>query len=168
MKKADYESVCNKMRLADGTLWTMPITLDVSKEFSEKVKKGDYVALRDGEGVMLAVIHVEDMWEPNREQEGEQVFGTKDTTHPAVNYLMNQSKPVYIGGSVECLQLPLHYDYKNLRRTPAQVREEFEKNGWTKVVAFQTRNPMHRAHHELTLRAAKDEGATCSSIRPSA
>ncbi len=159
MKKADYESVCSKMRLTDGTLWTMPITLDVSKEFAEKIKKGDYIALRDAEGVMLAVVHAEDIWEPNREQEAEQVFGTKDTTHPAVNYLMNQSKPVYIGGTVECLQLPLHYDYRTLRNSPKELREEFAKRGWTKIVAFQTRNPMHRAHHELTLRAAKEEGA---------
>ena len=159
MKKANYESVCDKMRLADGTLWTMPITLDVSKEFAEKIKPGQYIALRDGECVMLAVIKAEDIWEPNLEQEGEKVFGTKDKTHPAVNYLLSQSKPVYIGGQVECLQLPLHYDYKGLRRTPKELRDEFAKLGWTKIVAFQTRNPMHRAHHELTLRAAKDEGA---------
>jgi sulfate adenylyltransferase len=159
MGKADYESVCDKMRLASGLLWTMPITLDVSKEFAEKLKPGSMVALRDPEGVMLAVIKVEDMWEPDRESEGKRVFGTNDTTHPTVNFLMNQSKPVYIGGPVECLQLPVHYDYKDLRRTPQQVRDEFAKNGWTKIVAFQTRNPMHRAHHELTLRATKDEGA---------
>jgi sulfate adenylyltransferase len=159
LKKADYESVCDKMRLADGTLWSMPITLDVSKEFAEKLKPGMNVALRDAEGVMLAVIKVEDIWEPNREAEAKKVFGTNETTHPAVNYLMNQSKPVYIGGPVECLQLPVHYDYKPLRNTPAQMREEFAKRGWRKVVAFQTRNPMHRAHHELTLRAAKEEEA---------
>src|SRR3954469_6175760 len=159
MGKADYESVCDKMRLANGTLWTMPITLDVSKEFAEKLKPGAMVALRDAEGVMLAVVKVEDMWEPDRESEAKRVFGTTDTGHPAVNYLMNQSKPVYIGGTVECLQLPLHYDYKTLRRTPKELREEFGKRGWTKIVAFQTRNPMHRAHHELTLRAAKEEGA---------
>jgi sulfate adenylyltransferase len=159
MGKADYESVCNKMRLTDGTLWPMPITLDVSKEFAEKLKPGTHVALRDAEGVMLAVIKVDDIWEPNREAEGKSVFGTADKTHPAVGYLMNQSKPVYLGGRVECLQLPLHYDYKSLRQTPAQLREEFARRGWRKVVAFQTRNPMHRAHHELTLRAAKEEEA---------
>ncbi len=115
MKKADYESVCDKMRLADGTLWTMPITLDVSKEFAEKLKPGTNVALRDGEGVMLAVIKVEDIWEPNREAEAKKVFGTTAALHPAVSYLMNQSKPVYLGGTVECLQLPLHYDYKTLQ-----------------------------------------------------
>jgi sulfate adenylyltransferase len=159
MRKADYESVCDKMRLADGTLWPMPITLDISKEFAEKLKPGTNVALRDAEGVMLAVITVDDIWEPNREAEAKKVFGTTDLTHPAVSYLMNQSKPIYIGGPVECLQLPLHYDYKSLRHAPAQLREEFAKRGWRKVVAFQTRNPMHRAHHELTLRAAKEEEA---------
>jgi sulfate adenylyltransferase len=159
MGKADYESVCGKMRLADGTLWSMPITLDVSKEFAEKLKPGMSVALRDAEGVMLAVIKIQDMWEPDRQAEAKAVFGTTDNTHPAVNYLMNQSKPVYIGGPVESLQLPLHYDYKSLRHSPAQLREEFARRGWRKVVAFQTRNPMHRAHHELTLRAAKEEEA---------
>ncbi len=171
MGKADYESVCSKMRLAAGTrhepidpgagstLWPIPITLDVSKEFAEKLKPGMNVALRDAEGVMLAVIKLNDIWEPDRKSEAECVFGTASTEHPAVNYLMNQSGPVYLGGPVECLQLPIHYDYKSLRHTPAQLREEFAKRGWRKVVAFQTRNPMHRAHHELTLRAAKEEEA---------
>jgi sulfate adenylyltransferase len=159
MGKADYESVCDKMRLQDGTLWPMPITLDVSQEFADKLKSGMSVALRDAEGVMLAVIHVEDIWTPDRASEAQRVFGTTSTEHPAVNYLMNQSKPVYIGGKVVCLQLPLHYDYKSLRQTPTQLRDEFSNRGWRKVVAFQTRNPMHRAHHELTLRASQDEQA---------
>jgi sulfate adenylyltransferase len=159
MGKADYDSVCDKMRLASGTLWPMPITLDVSQELGDKLKKGDRVALRDAEGVMLAVITVDDVWTPDRAAEAKSVFGTNDEKHPAVSYLMNQSKPVYIGGKVEALQLPLHYDYRSLRHSPAQLREEFAKKGWTKVVAFQTRNPMHRAHHELTLRASKDEEA---------
>jgi len=157
--KTDYESVCDTMRLTNGTLWPIPVTLDVTKEFAEKVTRGCQIALRDAEGVMLAVIHVEDVWEPDRKSEAERVFGTTNVEHPAVNYLLNQSKPVYLGGRVECLQLPIHYDYKALRHTPAQLREEFAKRGWRKVVAFQTRNPMHRAHHELTLRAAKEHEA---------
>ncbi len=159
MRKADYESVRDKMRLADATLWSMPITLDVSAEFADKLKRNSKVALRDAEGVMLAVISVDDVWQPDRTAEAEKVFGTASTEHPAVNYLMNQSKPVYIGGTVECLQSPVHYDYKSHRRTPAELREEFARRGWRKIVAFQTRNPMHRAHHELTLRAAKEEEA---------
>ena len=159
LTKADYDSVCAKMRLSSGTLWPMPVTLDVSQEFADKLKKGERVALRDAEGVMLAVITVEDIWSPDRQAEAQAVFGTTDTKHPAVAYLTNQSKPVYLGGKVEALQLPLHYDYRSLRYTPAQLREEFAKRGWRKVVAFQTRNPMHRAHHELTLRAAKEQEA---------
>lgn len=157
--KADYESVCNSMRLANGTLWPIPVTLDVTKEFADKVSRGSQIALRDAEGVMLAVLHVEDVWEADCKSEAERVFGTTSVEHPAVNYLLNQSKPVYLGGRVESLQLPIHYDYKALRHTPAQLREEFAKRGWRKVVAFQTRNPMHRAHHELTLRAAKEHEA---------
>lgn len=159
MVKADYDSVCASMRLADGTLWPMPITLDVSSEFAEKIEKGAKVALRDAEGVMLAVLTVEDKWEPDRMAEAQLVFGTTDTRHPTVNYLQNISKPVYLGGKLECLQLPVHYDYKSLRLTPKELRDEFAKRGWRKIVAFQTRNPMHRAHHELTLRASKDEEA---------
>ena len=159
LTKADYDSVCAKMRLSSGMLWPMPITLDVSQEFADKLKKGERVALRDAEGVMLAVITIDDIWTPDRQAEAQAVFGTTDTKHPAVAYLMNQSKPVYLGGKVEALQLPLHYDYRSLRYSPAQLREEFAKRGWRKVVAFQTRNPMHRAHHELTLRAAKEQEA---------
>jgi sulfate adenylyltransferase len=157
--KADYDSVCAKMRLTDGTLWPIPITLDVSQEFADKLKPGAMIALRDAEGVMLAVMHVDDVWSPDRKAEAEAVYGTLDAKHPAAAYLLNHSQPVYLGGKVECLQLPIHYDYKSLRHTPAQLREEFAKRGWRKVVAFQTRNPMHRAHHELTLRAAKEEEA---------
>ena len=148
------------MRLADGTLWTMPITLDVSKEFSEKLKKGDYVALRDAEGVMLAVIHVEDIWEPNREQEAEQVFGTKGTDAPG-RQLFDEPEQAGLHRRqrrVPAASAPLRLQDRSAT-TPKELREEFGKRGWTKIVAFQTRNPMHRAHHELTLRAAKDEGA---------
>jgi hypothetical protein len=91
MNKADYDSVCDKMRLASGTLWPMPITLDVAQEFADKLKKGDRVALRDAEGVMLAVITVEDIWTPDREAEGKAVFGTTDKIHPAVSYLRSTS-----------------------------------------------------------------------------
>jgi sulfate adenylyltransferase len=159
MKKADYESVCSTMRLADGTLWPMPITLDVTEAFVKNLTPGSTIALRDGEGVMLAVMKVEDIWQADKTVEAQQVFGTTDLKHPGVNTLLNRTNPYYVGGSIEGLQLPLHYDFATLRRTPAEVREEFARLGWTKVVAFQTRNPMHRAHQELTLRAAKEVGA---------
>ena len=158
MGKADYESVCARMRLANGTLWPMPITLDVPETFAATLTAGATVALRDAEGVMLAALHVEEIWTPDRETEARSVFGTTDRTHPGVAAL-DRANPVYIGGRLEGLQLPVHYDYHSLRLTPTDLRETFAREGWTNVVAFQTRNPMHRAHYELTLRAARDAGA---------
>jgi sulfate adenylyltransferase len=158
MNKADYESVCTNMRLADGTLWPMPITLDVPDAFAQTLSTGATIALRDAEGVMLAALHVEDIWTPDKDVEAQAVFGTTDRVHPGVAAL-DRAHPVYVGGRLEGLHLPVHYDYAALRRTPADLREIFARQGWTNVVAFQTRNPMHRAHYELTLRAARDAGA---------
>ena len=155
LTEADYEPVLTDMRLADGSLWPMPVTLDVTEEFGEGVSVGDSIALRDPEGVMLAALHIEDMWHPDRKREAEAVFGTTNLEHPGVEFLLNGSNPVYLGGRVEGVQLPVHYDFPMLRLTPAELRDEFTRRGWTKIVAFQTRNPMHRAHVELTLRAAK-------------
>ena len=104
---------------------------------------------------MLAALHIEDMWHPDRERAAEAVFGTTNPEHPGVEFLLNGPNPVYLGGRVEGVQLPVHYDFPMLRLTPAELRDEFTRRGWTKIVAFQTRNPMHRAHVELTLRAAK-------------
>ncbi|MGI8573989.1 MAG: bifunctional sulfate adenylyltransferase/adenylylsulfate kinase [Egibacteraceae bacterium] len=156
MGRADYESVRDQMRLADGTLWPMPITLDVSAETAESLSPGDTLALRDPEGVMLAALHVEDVWQPDREAEAQEVFGTANPEHPGVAHLLERTNPYYVGGRIEAPQAPLHYDYRELRRTPSELRSYFTDLGWRKVVAFQTRNPMHRAHYELTLRAAKD------------
>jgi len=154
--RADYEAVRDDMRLSDGTLWPIPITLDVSEQFADSIALGDPISLRDPEGVMLAVLHVTDIWTPDLALEAERVYGSADPDHPAIDHLRHRSNPVYVGGRVQGLQLPVHYDFRRLRRTPTEVREEFARLGWTKVVAFQTRNPMHRAHVELTLRAAKD------------
>jgi len=156
MNKADYEGVCHNMRLTSGLIWSIPITLDVSESFAKDLKQGSSkIALRDAEGVMLAVLHVEDVWQPDRRAEAKAVFNSTSPVHPGVNYLLNKENPWYVGGHVEGLQPPAHYDFKNLRLTPAELRVEFARLGWRRVVAFQTRNPMHRAHVELTLRAAK-------------
>lgn len=159
MGQADYESVLKDMRLTCGTLWPMPITLDVHNELADKVKVGDEVALRDAEGVAIAVLQVSDKWTPNKEVEAQAIFGTTSTHHPAVNYLQNHAHEVYLGGKLIGLDQPSHYDYTHLRKTPAELRAEFEKRGWKEIVAFQTRNPMHRAHQELTFRAAKQAEA---------
>lgn len=155
MNREDYEGVCHDMRLKSGVLWPMPITLDVTEEFMRKAKPGTTVALRDPEGVMLAALHVEDAWKPDKENEARSVFKTTSTAHAGVAYLMKQAHPCYIGGRLEGIRIPSHYDFRNLRLTPAELRAEFSRLGWRKVVAFQTRNPMHRAHQELTMRAAK-------------
>ena len=159
MTSADHATVCDGMRLADGTLWPMPIALDVSEATAEKLSPGDKLALRDAEGVMLAVVHVEDIYRADRHAEAQAVFGTTNTEHPGVAQLLDRTEPVYVGGQLEGLHPVAHYDYKRLRHTPAELRAAFAELGWTKVVAFQTRNPMHRAHQELTLRASKERGA---------
>ncbi|MBI5641906.1 MAG: bifunctional sulfate adenylyltransferase/adenylylsulfate kinase [Deltaproteobacteria bacterium] len=153
--KADYESVIKDMRLTSGTIWPMPITLDVPEAFAGKITEGTKVALRDPEGVLIAVITVSDIWRPDKKLEANLVFKSDDDAHPGVNYLINKAHPVYIGGKLEGVELPAHYDFKQLRNTPRDLREKFKKQGWYKVVAFQTRNPMHRAHQELTFRAAQ-------------
>ena len=159
LTQKDYESVLETMRLTDGTLWPIPITLDVTKEFAESIAIDDSVVLRDQEGVALALLQVSDKWTPDKALEASRVYGTEDRLHPAVDYLFNQAGEVYLGGRITGLELPRHYDYKHLRDSPAELRAKFEKLGWNKVVAFQTRNPMHRAHQELTFRAAKQEEA---------
>ena len=156
LTRSDYQSVCSDMELQNGTLWPMPIVLDMDREFIESIGEGKMVALRDFEGVMLAALHVEEMWEPDLEAEGQHVFGTSDAAHPAVSYLQEETNPVYVGGKVEGVEPPKHYDFVDLRNTPRQLRQKFSSLGWEKVVGFQTRNPMHRAHHELTMRAVRE------------
>ncbi len=153
--EADYNGVVENMRTADGTLWPIPITLDVSEKFADTVAQGGRIALRDAEGVILAVMTVTDKYVPNKANEAAKVFGADDLAHPAVNYLHNIAGPVYLGGPVVGLQAPIHYDFKSRRDTPNELRTYFRKVGWDKVVAFQTRNPLHRAHQELTFRAAR-------------
>lgn len=159
LTEADYTGVVEEMRLADGTLWPMPITLDVSEEFAGKIEPGQDIALRDQEGVILAILSVSDKYSPNKAREAEMVFGADDLAHPAVNYLHNQAGPVYLGGPVVGIQQPVHYDFKARRDTPNELRAFFRKMGWRRIVAFQTRNPLHRAHQELTFRAAKEAQA---------
>jgi sulfate adenylyltransferase len=156
LTQADYDRVVESMRLGDGTLWPMPVTLDVSEAFAETLSAGQEIALRDQEGVLIATLSVEDVWTPDKALEARGVFGTEDATHPGVHYLMHQAHPVYVGGSLRGVESPIHYDFRHLRDTPAELRTRFAKLGWRKIVAFQTRNPMHRAHQELTFRAARE------------
>jgi sulfate adenylyltransferase len=159
LTEADYDGVVENMRMVDGSLWPMPITLDVSQAFADKVEPGQDIALRDPEGVILAILSVTDKWTPDKHREAEKVYGADDLAHPAVNYLHHKAGPVYLGGPVTGIQPPVHYDFKARRDTPNELRAYFRKLGWRRVVAFQTRNPLHRAHQELTFRAAKEAEA---------
>jgi sulfate adenylyltransferase len=159
LSKADYDSVVATMRTADGALWPIPVTLDVTDSFAAKVEPGQDIALRDQEGVILATMTVTDKWVPDKAREAEMVFGADDLAHPAVNYLHHRAGPVYLGGPVTGIQQPVHYDFKARRDTPNELRAHFRKMGWTRIVAFQTRNPLHRAHQELTFRAAREAQA---------
>ncbi len=159
LNRVDYQRVVEEMRLADGTLWPMPITLDVSEEFAGQLGRGDRVALRDPEGVLIAVLEVGDVWRPDRLHEARQIFGDADERHPGVFHLLHQTGPVYVGGRLYGIEPPTHYDFPQLRGSPRELRASFAKLGWQRVVAFQTRNPMHRAHQELTLRAVQQAEA---------
>jgi sulfate adenylyltransferase len=159
LRRSDYERVCREMRLADGTLWPMPITLDVADDVAAQAVAAGGLALRDAEGVTLAVLDAPEAWVPDRDAEARQVFGTLDDTHPGVRQL-RLAQRTYLGGHLLGLELPRHYDFRHLRETPAELRQRFQRMGFGRVVAFQTRNPMHRAHQELTFRAAQQAEAS--------
>src|SRR6202011_6033315 len=135
----DYQSVCSSMRLADGTLWPIPVVLDLPEDLALSLSPGRPLALRDPEGVMLAVLHVEEIWAPNLEAEAQQVYGTTSQDHPGVAHLLQRSHPYYVGGRIEGVQAPSHYDFKSVRLSPAELRAEFGQLGWRRIVAFQTR-----------------------------
>ncbi|MDG4551205.1 MAG: bifunctional sulfate adenylyltransferase/adenylylsulfate kinase [Candidatus Contendobacter sp.] len=155
LNQADYDRVVAEMRLGDGTLWPIPITLDVSEAFADQIGRGGRVALRDAEGVFLAVLEVGDIWRPDPLREARQVFGTDDDAHPGVFHLRHRTGPVYVGGRLHGIEPPTHYDFPQWRDSPRELRDRFVKLGWRRVVAFQTRNPMHRIHQALTLRAVQ-------------
>jgi sulfate adenylyltransferase len=155
MKRADYESVLDRMRLQDGTLWPLPICLDVSETKARTLEAGQSLALRDPEGFLLGVLHIEDMWPIDKEKEANFVYGTTDHAHPGVNYLFNRSGDVYVGGALEVTSLPLHFDFRTLRLTPSEVREAFLKLDWQRVIGFQTRHPIHRPQFEMTIKAMR-------------
>ncbi|MDF1700910.1 MAG: bifunctional sulfate adenylyltransferase/adenylylsulfate kinase [Planctomycetota bacterium] len=158
LTRADYEPVLESMRLASGVLWPIPITLDVDEATAQAAPVGARLALRDPEGVLVAVLEVEDAWEADFGHEARHVYGTDDPAHDGVK-LLGRRNPWYLGGRVRGVEAPTHYDFKLLRNSPRELRDRFEKLGWRRVVAFQTRNPMHRAHHELTHRAATSQEA---------
>ncbi len=158
MGQKDYESVVENLRLANDTIWPIPIVLDVPEKFAEKLEKGQKIALRDSEGFMPAVMTVEDIWRPDKAREADQVYNTTSELHPGVRYLNECVHPVYISGKIDGIQAPVHYDFENLWDTPEELRALFRKMGWRRVVAFQTSKPMHRLQRDIILQTAKDIG----------
>ncbi|KAF9523999.1 hypothetical protein CPB83DRAFT_861907 [Crepidotus variabilis] len=162
LNEADYKSVVDTLRLASGVLFPIPVTLDVSRADVDRLglKPGSRIALLDPRDEQaLAILTTEDIYTPDRVKEAIQVFGDDDPAHPSVAYLRNRVKNLYVGGKIQAIRSPNHFDYVALRYSPAELRSHFKKLSWRKVVAFQTRNPMHRAHRELTVRAARQRQA---------
>ncbi len=152
MTEADYQSVVDNLRLTTGTLWPMPINLDVSEAVAAPLSVGQDVVLRDTQGTALAILTVSDIFTPDKRNEAKKVYGTEDPVHPGVSDLFARGA-VYLGGRLRGLQVPAHHDFIDLRSSPQALRQWFDNQGWNRIVAFQTRNPMHRAHVELTRRA---------------
>ena len=159
MGQDSYAGVLEDSRLPDGSVWPIPVTLDITEKLAESFAVGDRLALRDNEGFMLAVLTVSDMWTPDRHREAACIYATSDESHPGVAYLKDQVQQVYVGGKVEGIELPTHYDYEDLRHTPEDLRRLFQRHGWRQVVGFHTARPMHRLAREITLAAAKQSEA---------
>ena len=159
MDRDSYEHVLESMRLPGGTLWPVPVTLDVDRELGEAIEPGSRLALRDQEGLILAVLDVASKWEADKRAEAERVYGTTSDHHPGVRHLHERVGAVYVGGRVSGIQLPTHYDYQALRHTPDELGRFFGRLGWGRVIGFHTSRPMHRRECELTIDAAKEARA---------
>jgi len=153
MVRSEYEAVLDRMRLQNELMWPLPICLDTPDIIGKSLEVGQSVALRDPEGFLLAVMHIEDVWPIDKHKEAQQVYGTTTKHHAGVRYLLDKTGDYYVGGKLEVVNLPIHFDLKKLRMTPSEVRVFFQKMGWKRTVGFQTRQPIHRAHFEMTIKA---------------
>ena len=159
MDRAAYDAVVAGCRLPDGALWPMPVVLDVDGDFAQKLEPGSKVALRDAEGFMPAVLTVTQVWEADKGQEAEGVYGTRSSDHPGVRYLYERVKSHYVGGTLEGMGILAHHEFENLWDTPKELRRLFRKMGWRRVIAFHTTDAMHKLHRRLILDAAKENQA---------
>ncbi|MFT4552020.1 MAG: sulfate adenylyltransferase [Chlamydiales bacterium] len=153
MCENEYYSVLQKMRLPDGTLWPIPINLDIDEITAKSLKKGNFLLLRNEEGTILASLLVKDIWKPNLMDEAKAIYESTNLYHAGVSRLIQQTNPWYVGGDTQEYHPIKSYDFQNLRYTPDDLKKEFQALGWEKIIAFQTRNPMHRVHYELTIRS---------------
>ena len=159
MDRDTYEHVLESMRLPGGALWPIPITLDVDRKLGETIEPGSRLALRDQEGLILAVLDVSGKWTADKRAEAERVYGTTSGRHPGVRRLYERAGDVHVGGRVSGIQLPTHYNYQELRHTPGELGRFFDRLGWRRIIGFHTSRPMHRRERELTVAAAKEARA---------
>lgn len=160
MGKEEYDSVVSNMRLADGTVWPIPVCLDTNDANAEKIEVGTRIALNDEEGFLLAILTVREKWQPDKKKEALEVYGTDDPqAHPEVHSLYNTYGSWYIGGELEGVSLPIHYDFQELRLSPSEMVRRFTMNGWRRVLGFHTDEYLHCAHKEMVVAAAREVGA---------
>jgi sulfate adenylyltransferase len=144
---ADYLSVVNEMHLSNGLPWSIPITLAATSEQAANLKEGSQVALVDAQGVLQAVLTIEEKYSYDKQHEARQVYRTEEEAHPGVKVVYEQGD-VLLGGPVRVVRLP-QQNFAQYRYTPTQSRALFQERGWKRIVAFQTRNPVHRAHEYI-------------------
>ena len=155
----DYEEILLNNKLLNGVIWPIPIVLDVPNDFLKALDKNDHISLRNTEGFLLAILKVREFWSPNKKDEANSIFKTIDENHPGVDYLFNHTNSNYISGELIPIQSNKYFDFTHLRKSPQEVRDLFRSKRWQDVIAFQTRNPMHRAHFELTRLAMEQHNA---------
>lgn len=159
MSETVYKAVVDDMRLSNGLLWPLPVTLDVSEQTAQTLQTGDRIGLYDQEGFVLAILELESIWRPDKRHEAQAVFGTVSDAHPGVRRLFEDMGPIYIGGRILGIEARQHYEFETLRHTPAELRALFAAENWSRVIGFHTTKPMHRLHHEITVNAAQSADA---------
>jgi len=160
MNQKNYDCVVDTMRLENGTIWPIPICLDIDEQTAGSLSPGKRVALNDQEGFLLAVLTVEEVWKPDKKKEARSVFGTDDPAlHPGVMHLYDKINDWYVGGRLEGVSLPIHYDFQHLRLSPSETVRAFTMNGWRRVLGFHTDEYLHCAHREMVITAAREAGA---------
>lgn len=161
MGSADYQSVLEKGRLCQGAVWPMPVCLDMDQQTAQGLQPGQSIALCDQEGFLLAIMHVQEIWEPDKKKEAWYIYSTDQAReHPGVHALYHYVGQYYVGGEIEGLHLPLHFDFTELRLPPSETHRLFSQKGWRNVIGFHTEKPLHCAHKEMILQAARQVGAS--------
>lgn len=148
MNSDDYRSVLTKMRLADGYVWSIPITLKITEEESPAYKEGDHVVLLDNTGTIYGILHLEEKYQIDREEEAKLVYQTTDKNHPGVRKIYEKGN-ICLSGPIQLLNRPNHSKFESYYMDPAETRQMFQELGWKTIVGFQTRNPVHRAHEYI-------------------